>query len=159
MDNSADEELIRRDTLTAIEYSHDHDDWVTPLTEALDGVTALEAAWKPVIASDQVKSIWEIVLHMALWTENVIVRMHGDRRAHPVGGSWPSMPDVRDEAAWSGSKARLFDAVEALRSEVRQASMAALLVQEEDGWGSLLDDILCRTIHNAYHIGQITKLR
>ena len=151
-------EDLRRDIFVAIEYSHDQEDWVTPLTEALDGVSPDDAAWKPVIQSDQVKSIWEIVLHMAVWTENVIVRMHGDRRAHPVEGAWPAMPDNRTEEAWAQSKSRLFDAVESLRNEVKAASMADLMVKTDD-YGSLLDEILCRTIHNGYHIGQITKLK
>jgi len=158
MEQHIDVESVREDVLIAIEYSHDQDDWVTPLTEALDGVSVEDAAWKPVIASDQVKTIWEIVLHMAVWTENMVVRMHGDPRAHPVEGAWPSMPKDRSDEAWEASKARLMDAVESLRREVKSADMSALAAPIEGG-GNRLEDILCRTIHNAYHIGQITKLK
>jgi len=158
MEQQMDEERIREDVLIAIEYSHDQDDWVTPLAEALDGVSMEDAVWKPVIASDKVKSIWEIVLHMAVWTENMVVRMHGDPRAHPEEGAWPSIPKDLSEESWEASKARLVASVESLRAEVRSADMAAL-TEPIEGGGNRLEDILCRTIHNAYHIGQITKLK
>lgn len=158
MNQTIDSEIVRDDTLIAIKYSHDEDDWVTPLAEALEGVSAEDAEWTPVIPSDKVKSIWEIVLHMALWTENMLVRMHGDPKARPEEGSWPSMPKDRSEEAWEAAKARLIEAVESLRREVKSGDMAVLTTPIE-GWGNLLEDILCRTIHNAYHIGQITKMK
>ena len=158
MNQPIDDEIVRQDVLIAIEYSHDQDDWVTPLAEALDGVPVEDAVWKPVIPSDKVRSIWEIVLHMAVWTENMVVRMHDDPRAHPDEGAWPSMPADRSEEAWEASKARLLEAVESLRREVKSADMAVLTKPIGDG-GNLLEDILCRTIHNAYHIGQIIKMK
>ena len=39
--------MVRRDILLAFEYSYAHADWVTPLDEALDGITVAETLWKP----------------------------------------------------------------------------------------------------------------
>ena len=45
-----------------------------------------------------------------------------------------------------------------MRSEFATGSMTELTTQG-DGYGTPLDELLCRTVHNAYHIGQILKLR
>ena len=62
-----DEEVLRNDILQAFEFAHDRPDFVTPVKEALSGAAVREALWKPF--PDQ-KCIWEIVLHMTVWTEN-----------------------------------------------------------------------------------------
>jgi len=150
-----DDETLRRDLLTGFEYSYLHDDWVNPLADALDGVTVREALWKPAPSS---KCIWEIVLHMAVWTENIIERMRGPRTARPAEGPWPPLAAVVDETAWADAQARLWRALDALKAEIKSVPFAVLL---EEPWedGSVLADLLCRFTHNAYHIGQITKIR
>jgi len=155
MENQIDSEIVRKAALVAIEYSHDQDDFTTPLAEALDGVTAVDAAWK---MPPTEKCIWEIVLHLARWAENLIVRVHGDPKAHTEGGSWPSMPAEATELAWEADKQRLFAAVQAMRSEFKNGSMSRLTYQGE-GYGTPLDELICRAIHSAYHVGQITKLK
>jgi hypothetical protein len=150
-----DDDIIRNSVRTVFEYSYLHDDWVYPLSEALDGVTFDQALWKPAPSS---KCIWEIVLHMANWTENIVDRMHGDRQARPAEGPWPSMPDNRDADAWASARARLWKSLDTLRDEIGSTPMSTLL---DRPWpdGTVLDDLMCRFVHNAYHIGQITKLR
>lgn len=146
-----DEQAFKKDVLTAFEYSYKHEDWVYPLADALDGVTAEEAAWRP---GPDLKGIWDIVLHMAVWTENIILRMRTGDRAHPAEGAWPPPPVVPGEAAWEEAKRRLWDSLAALQSYMESNPPAALMAGP---YG--FPDLLCRFIHNAYHIGQITKLR
>lgn len=122
-----------------------------PLADALAGVTAPEALWKP---GPEGKGIWEIVLHMAVWTENIVQRMESGDPVRPMEGAWPPLPAVPDEAAWETDRRRLGDALSLLRARIEGNPPDALM----DGpYG--LADLLCRLIHNAYHIGQITKLR
>lgn len=146
-----DEQTMRREVLVAYEYSYEHDDWLHPLSEALAGVTAAEALWRP---GPSLKGIWDIVLHMAVWTENIVERMRSGQRARPAEGAWPPPPDVADEAAWQAAQRRLWDALAALRVYMEGNSLDALAAGP---YG--LADLFCRFIHNAYHIGQITKLR
>lgn len=107
MDEPVDGKAIRRDVLLALEYSYNQDDWVCPLLEALEGVTAREAAWVP--TCDR-QSIWEIVLHMTVWTENIVERMgqrmQGRLPGRPSEGAWPSMPAVRNDSAWEAAQRR-----------------------------------------------------
>ena len=146
-----DGEAVKRDVLTAFDYSYLHEDWVYPLADALAGVTAQEAAWRP--APDG-KGIWDIVLHMAVWTENIIERMRSGERVSPAEGAWPPPPAVLDEAAWEEAQRRLWDALAALSAYIEASPLDALAGSP---WG--LGDLFCRFIHNAYHIGQITKMR
>jgi hypothetical protein len=67
-----DEQAVRRDVLLALEYAYDQDDWVCPLSEALEGLTAQEALW---MADLYPRCIWEIVLHVSVWNENIVERM------------------------------------------------------------------------------------
>ena len=136
--------------LTALEYSYLHDDWVNPLSEALDGVSAEGAVWRP---GPESKGIWDIVLHLAVWNENIIERMLTGEKCRPAEGAWPAPPDVPDEAAWDAAKQRLWDSLEALRQYIE----ANPLDEMQGPYG--MGDLFCRFIHNAYHIGQITKAR
>jgi hypothetical protein len=163
-----DEQAVQRDVLIAFEYSYKHDDWVNPLADALAGVTAAEAAWRP---GPDLKGIWNIVLHMAVWTENIVERMRSGERVRPAEGAWPpppadhpSGPGTRaagdaaggypDEAAWEAAQRRLWDALAALQAYIETNTLDALA-----GSPYGLGDLFCRFIHNAYHIGQITKMR
>lgn len=145
-----DEETMRREVLTAFEYSYEHDDWVNPLSEALAGVSAEAALWRP---GPGMKRIWDIVLHMAVWTENIIERMRSGQNASPAEGHWPPPPVAPDDAAWEAAQRRLWEALAALRAYMEAHSLDALAAGP---YG--LADLFCRFIHNAYHIGQITKM-
>ena len=146
-----DEQVMRREVLVAFEYSYQHDDWVNPLADALAGVTAAEAAWRP---GPDGRGIWDIVLHMTVWTKNIVERMRSGQPARPAEGAWPPPDTVMDEAAWEQAQQRLWDALAALQAYMETNSLDALA-----GSPYGLGDLFCRFIHNAYHIGQITKMR
>ncbi len=148
-------EAVRTDLLVAFDYSCVHDDWVCPVAEALDGVAAEEAAWK---SSPEAMGIWEIVLHMAAWNENMVERIEKGEIVSPPEGHWPPLPDTLDEAIWVRAKERLNASLVSLRSAIETTPMTKLM-ERPTVHGTWLDDVLCRLIHNAYHLGQIVKLR
>lgn len=150
-----DVQAVQRDILLAFEYSYSHDDWVYPLADALAGVTAQEALWKP---GPGVKGIWDIVLHMTAWTDNIGQRIQGRNRCRPPEGAWPPLPAILDEMAWEEAQQRLWGALNSLRTLI-EVTPPTVLLDCPDEHGSFLADLLCRFIHNAYHIGQITKMR
>jgi hypothetical protein len=159
MEESVEGAAVRRDVLQAFEYSYLHDDWVYPLADTLDGVTVEEALWTP---GPETKCIWEIVRHMTVWTENIVERMAQRERGEPPGrpaeGAWPPLPDVRNDTAWESDQKRLWESLSVLRARIEEMPLPALLGLGDVGY-SILADMLCRFTHNAYHIGQITKLR
>ena len=144
-------EVVKEHILIAFQYAHYEEDWVTPLSEALDGVTVQEALWRPV---PDAKCIWEIVLHMAVWTDNIIERIQTGKHTRPSEGAWPPLPPQPDGEAWEGAKLRLERALSDLHAFMEANPLDVLM-----GGPYGLGDLLCRLIHNAYHIGQITKLR
>ncbi len=146
-----DEDAFKRDILTAFEYSYVHDDWVFPLADALAGLTAEEATWRP---GPDFKGIWDIVLHMAVWTENIIQRMQRGEPVRPEEGAWPKLPDKPDEQSWAAAQRRLWNSLSALQSYMEANPLDSL-----SGSPYGLGDLFCRFIHNAYHIGQISKMR
>jgi len=145
-----DEQVLQQQILSAFEYSYKYDDWVNPLDEALAGATAEEAAWRP---GPEGKGIWDIVLHMAVWNENIVARIRSGERERPAEGAWPPLPAVKDEATWAQSKQRLLNSLDLIHAEIESTLPEGL----QGPYG--LADLFCRFNHIAYHIGQITKMR
>jgi len=133
----------------AFEYSYLHDDWVTPLSEALEGVSVEEALRKV-----GETSIWMIVLHLAVWNENIVERIETGEKTHPTEGAWPALPAVQDEAAWETAKRRLWDSLELVKGLIEHTPIETI---DSRAYG--LGDLFCRFNHMAYHVGQITKMR
>ncbi len=148
LDDQELRELIRIN----FEYSYLHDDWVFPLEDALEGLTAEQAAWRP--PSEEAMGIWDIVLHLATWNRNIIERIETGENAHPTGGAWPARPEELGEREWDGAKAELWDSIAALKGLIESGAMEKI---KESPYG--FADLLCRFTHMAYHSGQIVKIR
>jgi hypothetical protein len=144
-----DDEL-RKLLLTTFEYSYLHEDWVFPLSAALAGVDAEGAQSR---LNPDTKTIWEIVLHVAVWNENIVARVNSGNPEEPEEGPWPQLPGERDEAEWQLAKARLTDSILTVRNLIQSGSLEAI---RNSPWG--FEDLACRFNHMAYHIGQITVL-
>ena len=149
--STVDDETLRKEILAGFEYSYQHDDWVTPLEEALERVTAEQALRKP---HNSEKGIWDIVLHLAVWNEDIVERVRTGERCHPAEGAWPPSPSSPDGAAWEAAKKRLWDSLAAVTKMIETSPIETI---QSSPYG--LGDLFCRLTHNGYHIGQITKLR
>jgi hypothetical protein len=145
-----EEERLRADLLTAFEYCYQHEDWVTPLEEALEGITAGQAMLRP---SGVEKGIWDIVLHLAVWNENIVERIETGGQSPRDEGAWPEPPDFEPES-WKLAQDRLWRSLDRIREMLETTSIAQI---QASPYG--LPDLLCRFTHIAYHIGQITKLK
>ena len=121
--------------------------------EALDGVTAAQALWKP---EPICNSIWQIVEHLTAskqWQIDMLVKGHA---ASPV---WTEPSG--DEAAWQGALARLREAHARLKvalAQVPEEDMLAIPVPE---WNRTLLDLILSSgpAHEAHHSGQIDYLK
>src|SRR5687768_3495955 len=89
-------ELLRR--------SYEDDAWAgQPLKAVLEGVTAEQAAARPIAGAH---SIWEITAHAGAWAEVVRRRLGGERVLEPDEGDW-GVVDSADDAAWRSVLAQL----------------------------------------------------
>ncbi|MBS1724759.1 MAG: DinB family protein [Armatimonadetes bacterium] len=146
-----DDQAVQRLLLIGLDYSYLHDDWVNPLRDALDGLTAAGALFS---SGPDSKCAWDIVLHIAVWNENMVNRIETGTPSRPQEGAWPAKPDTQDEQAWQVAQKRLWDSLDSLRATILTAPLAKI---EASPYGT--GDLLCRLLHIAYHVGQITKMR
>lgn len=128
--------------------------WIMPLRVALEGVEATEAAWKP--APDE-SSLWEIVEHILAWTEWAVHFLQGQDSDVT---DWPPVA-ITEERAWEAARRKLFVALDALRAQIASADPETLFlpltpeVTQTTGFVGIASIL----VHNAYHAGQIAKLR
>jgi uncharacterized damage-inducible protein DinB len=130
--------------------------WHGPaVLEVLDGVTADQAAAKPVL---QAHSIWEILLHIISGQELVLGRLYGGAGSLSPQEDWPPVSDPAP-AAW-------VEAVKALRRSHSELQQALLQVGEQElereilpGYSTVYVTLHGLIQHNVYHAGQIALLK
>jgi uncharacterized damage-inducible protein DinB len=144
---------------------HSDDPWHGPdLSSLLADVTAEEAAKHPILDAH---SVWEIVLHLTAWQNEVRRRLGGKEPGLPEEGDWGE-PDEVSEAAWRRDRKGLGESLD----ELLRALAGCTEEDLERSGGSLSDrdpalgnGVTHRAMinglvqHNAYHGGQIALLR
>jgi len=143
--------------------AHDGDPWHgSPVRAILNGVTAADAARHPGGAAH---SIWEIVLHMTGWREEVVRRAGGAPAGEPACGDWPAVGDPTP-ARWAAALAALDASHATLVAAVRDMTDVHLLKPTNDtrdpalGIGVSYYELFHGIVqHDAYHAGQIAILR
>jgi uncharacterized damage-inducible protein DinB len=146
-----------------LQREHEGDPWHgSPLRTLLAGVTNEVAAAHPM---RNVHSIWEIVLHMTAWKNEVRRRLSGAAAAEPEEGDWPEVPAPTPDA-WSAALAGLEAAHAALVAAIRQVPEATLFEPTNDprnretGAGVSHYVLLHGIVqHDVYHAGQIALVR
>jgi uncharacterized damage-inducible protein DinB len=141
------------------------DPWHGPSTVALlAGLTAEEAAAHPVAGGH---SIWELVLHMTAWQNEVRERLAGKAATFPSEGDW-RQPGEISGTAWAAAQKGMGDSLAALLQDL--ASLMEGDLEETVGSLSSRDPAVAIKVtrgvvlsgllqHNAYHSGQIALLR
>ena len=145
-----------------LERAFDGDAWHGPsLIASLSGVTTPQAIAHPI---PQGHSIWEIVLHLISWKNEVRRRLGGADPATPIEGDWPVVGRP-DPAAWSATLAKLREAHTALVSAARTLSderLGEMVGTRRDpplGTGTFYAMLHGSVQHDIYHAGQISLLK
>lgn len=135
--------------------------WQPPLSQALGGLTAAQAAWKP---APERHSIWQIVRHLILWKGGVLEAWNGN----PPDGRQLLARDWREaadgnEADWARDRQILLAISAELLSRVSAVDDAGLSRAIDWYQGRHRQPLALRvvrtTTHDAYHAGQIQYLR
>lgn len=130
--------------------------WHGPaLVEVLEGVDAAKAAERPIPGAH---TIWEIVLHLAAWKDEVRNRIEGKPVGEPAEGDWPEVSDT-SEAAWQASLALLGERAKALRDAIARYPESSLDEQLNGSKASAYFTIQGVIHHEVYHAAQIALLR
>ena len=140
--------------LTLLDEAYEKQTWHGPnLRQAIRGVTAKQAAWRP---GPGLHNIWEETLHAAYWKYAVRRRIEsGKRGSFALKGSnfFPRPePGKSNEAAWRADKELLEREHRALRSAISK-------VLPTPRGAKLRRQLYGVAFHDVYHAGQIRLLR
>jgi uncharacterized damage-inducible protein DinB len=139
----------------------DGDAWHGPsISEALVSVDSETAAGRPIPGAH---SIWEIVLHMTAWANEVERRLRERANPLPDEDDWPPVRDA-DSSSWESARGALRDAHARLRQTIRDFSPVRLgepvrFGADEHDEGSFYVMLHGLAQHDAYHTGQIAMLK
>ncbi len=135
--------------------------WHGPaIAEALKDVSAADAEARPVAGAH---SIWEIVLHMTAWANEVGRRLEEDARPLNGDADWPVVGSTNG-MAWEEARLQLLDAHRRLRAAIREFPPNRLREpvsgMDNDGPPDSFYVMLHGLAqHDAYHTGQISLLK
>ncbi len=140
-----------------LERAHRGDAWHGPsLREVLEGVTAAQAAARPV---SQAHTIWELVRHIIAWEQIARRRLSGETLVGiPDEMSFPPVLDTSD-AAWHRVRAEVEESSRSLHDALQRMNDARL---EATVPGTQYTNyVLLHGViqHDLYHAGQIALLR
>lgn len=131
--------------------------WHGPaLLELLQDVDAATAAARPL---PDVHSIWELVLHVAVWDAVSVRRLKGEKNQPTGTDNFPLMPRVRSEAAWRKAVAQAKRAHDSLVKTVAALPDSRLrdrVPGKKYNFGHMLHGV---AQHELYHAGQIAILK
>lgn len=131
--------------------------WHGPaLSDLLDGVTAEQAAARPIPGAH---SIWELVLHATAWAEIARERLVGSAKGDPTPEEdWPAVQDASPDA-WRTVVERLKEAHRELAADAARMDDSALIGRVPGKDHSVLVMMHGIIEHDAYHGGQIAILK
>ncbi len=148
--------------LDHLKYTFEKESWQPPLSQALAGLTARQAAWKP---APERHSIWQIVRHVTHWKRSVIEALEGRPLSYEEleETDWPEVSG--DEAGWQADLHALSDVTRRIRERAEGMDEAALSQRHvwyegKTEWAQAIGIRLVRmATHDIYHSGQIRYLR
>jgi uncharacterized damage-inducible protein DinB len=146
-----------------LDREHSGDPWHgSPLRQILEGIDHQQAAHRPLPAGH---TIWELVLHMISWKNEVRRRIGGTPAATPLEGDWPNPPRTTPEA-WRDTLAELEASHRSLVSSVASLPEDKLFqptndLRDRESGAGVNHYVLLHGIvqHDVYHAGQIALLK
>jgi len=134
--------------------------WQPPLSGAVRGLTAAQAAWKPAPARH---SIWQIVRHLILWKRGVLQAWDGNPPdgAEIDAGDWQEV--AGSDAEWDRDRRTLLDISAEFLTRAQaldDQGLSRQVVWYKSGVTQPLAMRIVRTTtHDIYHAGQIMYVR
>ncbi|MBB6020268.1 putative damage-inducible protein DinB [Paenibacillus sp. JGP012] len=142
------------------EDTWDQCNWIVPLSKALEGLTAEQAAWVPPSGG---LSIWQLVNHMYYYNQRILARLQGINPSLPAAESnvatFGTTGDALNQADWNNLMEHTAQLAEQLHNHLRtlqEAKLEEAYMDSEQNWAQTLARWV---LHDAYHSGQIVLLR
>jgi len=138
---------------------YDENGWFVAIKNALSGVTAEQAAWKPAGTDN---SIWETLAHVAFYNYAYLQRFKGVEYEYSTDDNDETfaMPEQISDEEWNAAVDRFVKMMDEFRELLTASSEAKfdkrLPTKPDTKWHEIISSI---NAHNAYHGGQIVLLR
>jgi uncharacterized damage-inducible protein DinB len=142
-----------------LEATHNESAWFTCGIDALKGLSAPQAAWKP---DAGINSIWEILAHINYYNLAYLERFKGIDYQYPKSENSETFEaaEGHTEEAWRAECEKFSEICSGFRELMESSDESKfdspVSAKRKDPWGSVIAHI---NIHNAHHIGQIVILR
>ena len=139
--------------LTVLDSTFDKERWYAPFNDAIEGLTAEQAIWKP--SGEATKTIWENVNHLIYYKERLAANLEGHEWTNNLDGdeTFYLTEQSNDDQKWKNIIVRAKNAHRHLRQVLITFS------DKELDQCSLEVKLLDIMLHDAYHTGQIIQLR
>ncbi|WP_429842612.1 DinB family protein [Brevibacillus sp. FIR094] len=140
------------------ECTYDKEDWYPPLKEALSGVSAAQASWRPV--GEAANTIWENVSHLLYYKERLLHRLLGTEfpgSAETNDDTFITSGGPNDEDAWQATLLR----TESVHRHIHER--LSVLTDEDLNqtatYTPIYQAVMSLVLHDAFHTGQIVQIR
>jgi len=140
-------------------FSNPEHGWFTPISVAIAGLTAAQAATVP---APRFNSVWAVVNHVRFWHELTLLRLRGisaNAKELWADNGWPPAGDPTDERAWERDCQRLLGANKELAAEVAKLSDEQLGEPIAPGRARRYQVIQGLIAHNSYHTNEVISIR
>lgn len=142
------------------EDTWDQCNWIVPLSKALAGLTAEQAAWTPPSGG---LTIWQLVNHMYYYNQRILARLQGNASSIPAADSneatFGPPGDSLNSVGWNTLMKHTTQLAEQLRdylSTLQETKLEEAYMDSDQNWAKTLAQWI---LHDAYHAGQIVLLR
>jgi hypothetical protein len=139
--------------LNVLDKTFDKESWFAPLKDAIEGITAEQAGWRP--TGEATKSIWENVNHLLYYKERIVANLEGREWTKNLDGDQTFFltEQSNDGNEWKKLVERLENTSFSLRQLLSNMTDEDLM---RNSFEVKLMDLL---LHDAYHTGQIIQIR
>lgn len=130
--------------------------WYPPYADALSGVDAAMANWRPEGAASN--TIWETVVHVTYFKERLLRRLDGEADLPLPGGNDDTfVVSGAGEPEWQTAAERLFRSHQDLYDRLQRLDESQLEQMQPEQ--SIAKQVMDLIVHDAYHTGQIILIR
>lgn len=149
----------KKTLLEQFDSCYDQNGWFVALKNAIHGITAEQAAWKPDGADN---SIWQISSHLNYYNNAYLERFRGVDYQYdkPDNDATFEQAESPSEESWKAEVERFDKIMSEFRDLISKADDAKLdelaPPAREYSWSVIISNI---NAHNAHHGGQIVLLR
>lgn len=136
---------------------YDKNGWFVAIRNAVDGITAAEAAWKPNGADN---SVWHTMSHLTFYNYAYVERFKGVDFRYETDDNDETFKSGLTDEEWMAEIERFDSVMMEFRLLIESADdekfHQMVSAEKQTTWAILIGEI---NAHNAYHAGQILMLR